>query len=370
MLDGGIGVAERRLLGSGLLGSRLLGSRLSVVLPMLERLFDEAARLIVFVAWTHVTKRRTRAARMSAVTEPGRGGVVENAALLAIGLLGVSSSGPMMAAATGVPALAMSLWRTGLGAVVMTPGALFARRQELRSLTARDRNRSLVAGVFLAGHFATWVTSLHYTSVASATALVCLQVAWVVLVARLTGEPTPGLVVVGLVIALLGVLVVSGVDVTVSGRAVMGDALAIAGGAFASGYIIVGAQVRERTSTTTYTFVCYTSCATLLLAACAIGRVHVVGFDAKSWALIIGVTLAAQLLGHSVFNHLLAVMSPTVVSMALLLEVPGAAILAGVFLSQAPPVGAYVGVALICVGLAIVIRARGAAAIPREAPVD
>jgi drug/metabolite transporter (DMT)-like permease len=305
---------------------------------------------------------------MSAVTERQRGDVAGNAVLLAIGLLGVSSSGPMMAAATGVPALTMALWRTGLGAAAIAPGALLARRDELRSLTARDRNRSLLAGAFLAGHFATWVTSLHYTSVASATALVCLQVAWVVLVARLAGEPIPQLVVVGLTIALLGVLVVSGVDVTVSHRAVVGDVLAIAGGAFAAGYITIGSQVRERTSTTTYTFVCYASCAALLLAACAAGGVDLVGFDAKNWALIVGVTAAAQLLGHSVVNHLLAVMSPTVVSMALLLEVPGAAILAGVFLGQAPPFGAYVGLALICVGLAIVIRARGAARIPREAP--
>ena len=295
---------------------------------------------------------------------------VENAALLAVGLVGVSSSGPMMAAATGVPALAMAWWRTALGAVAIGPGALTRSRAELRALGRRERNRCLLAGLLLAGHFATWVTSLHYTSVASATALVCLQVAWVVVIARLAGEPIPRLVVVGLAIALVGVVVVSGVDVTVSGRAVAGDLLAIGGGVFAAGYITVGAQVREQTSTTTYTFVCYTACALVLLAACLVGRVDLSGYDAKNWALIIGVTLSAQLLGHSVFNHLLAVMSPTVVSLVLLLEVPGAAFLAGVFLGQAPPVGAYVGLAVIVGGLAIVVRARSAATTPREAPVD
>jgi drug/metabolite transporter (DMT)-like permease len=307
---------------------------------------------------------------MSAVTPRRPPDRVENAALLAIGVIGVSSSGPMMAAATGVPALAMALWRTGLGALAIAPGAVTRSRAELRALGREERNRCLLAGALLAGHFATWVTSLHYTSVASATALVCLQVAWVVVIARLRGEPIPRTVTVGLVLALAGVVVVSGVDVTVSARAVAGDLLAIVGGVFAAGYITVGSQVRERTSTTTYTFVCYTACASILLVACLVGGVDLAGYDAKNWALIVGVTVAAQLLGHSVFNHLLAVMSPTLVSLVLLLEVPGAAFLAGVFLGQAPPVGAYVGVALICAGLAVVVRARNASTAPREAPVD
>jgi drug/metabolite transporter (DMT)-like permease len=295
---------------------------------------------------------------------------VENALLLVVGLVGISSSGPMMAAASGVPALAMALWRTGLGALAIAPGALTHARAELRALGRPELKRCVVAGVFLAGHFATWVTSLHYTSVASATALVCLQVAWVVVIARLGGKPIPRQVVIGLVAALAGVVVVSGVDLTVSGRAVAGDLLAIAGGIFGAGYITVGGQVRERTSTTTYTFVCYSSCAFILLVACLVGRVDLAGYSAKNWALIVGVTLAAQLLGHSVFNHLLAVMSPTVVSLVMLLEVPGAALLAGVFLSQAPPIGAYVGLAIILGGLATVVRARSASTVLREAPVD
>jgi drug/metabolite transporter (DMT)-like permease len=83
---------------------------------------------------------------------------------------------------------------------------------------------------------------------------------------------------------------------------------------------------------------------------------------------LVAVTVAAQLLGHSVFNHLLAVMSPTLVSLVLLLEVPGAALLAAVFLGQAPPVGVYAGLALIVAGLALVVVRGGA--VPAEAPVD
>ena len=113
----------------------------------------------------------------------------ENVSLLALGVIGVSLSGPLMAAATSVPALAMSLWRSGLGAVVIAPRGLTRYRQELASLPRRELVRSCFAGVMLAVHFATWTASLKLTSVASATSLVSLQVAWVVVLSRLAGRP-------------------------------------------------------------------------------------------------------------------------------------------------------------------------------------
>lgn len=63
----------------------------------------------------------------------------------------------------------------------------------------------------------------------------------------------------------------------------------------------------------------------------------------------------AQLLGHTVFNHLLAVISPLVVSMTILLEIPGAAILAAIFLGEELPGGTYAGLAVILGGLAVVL---------------
>jgi drug/metabolite transporter (DMT)-like permease len=72
-------------------------------------------------------------------------------------------------------------------------------------------------------------------------------------------------------------------------------------------------------------------------------------------------TVSAQLLGHSVFNHLLATTSPTVVSLALLLEVPGASLLAALFIGQVPPLAAGLGLAVIVTGMALVIRGGGAA---------
>jgi drug/metabolite transporter (DMT)-like permease len=291
-------------------------------------------------------------------------------ALLVLGVTGVSMSGPLMAAATMVPALAMSLWRSGLGAAALLPAALTGHRAELTGLARRELVRSGFAGLMLAAHFAFWTGSLKLTSVASATALVCLQVAWVVVLARLAGELVTVQVWLGLVVSMLGVLVVSGVDFSVSARALGGDVMALVGGGFAAVYVTVGGRVRTTASTTTYTFVCYSASAVALAGCCLVAGVRVSGFSARDWLLIAAVTVMSQLLGHSVFNYLLATMSPTVVSMTLLLEVPGAALLAAVFLGQAPPLAVYAGLVLIVVGLGVVVRARSATGAPQQAPVD
>lgn len=280
-----------------------------------------------------------------------------NLLLAFIGVIGVSASGPLMAA-TQAPSLAIAFWRNALGTACLAPVALTARRSELGAVSRRDAYGAGFAGLMLAAHFATWVSSLKLTTVAAATALVTTQIVWVVLIDRFRGARVPVAVVAGLASAIFGVFVISGVDFALSRRALLGDLLAIAGGLFAALYLVAGADVRKRLSTTTYTFICYGVCSVILLAACLVLGQDLTGFAARDWALIVGVTVAAQLLGHSLFNHLLAVMSPTLISLFILLEVPGAALLAGLFLGQTPAPGVYLGLAMILAGLALVVLNR------------
>jgi drug/metabolite transporter (DMT)-like permease len=280
-----------------------------------------------------------------------------NAFLAIVAILGVSASGPLMAG-TAAPALAIAFWRNALGTLAVAPFAAPRARDELGGLGRDGWRTTAFAGVMLAVHFATWVTSLKMTSVAAATAMVSMQVVFVVVIDRFRGEATPRSVVAGMGLAIVGVLVITGVDFSLSARALTGDLLALVGGLTAALYLIAGSQVRERVSTSSYTVACYGICALTLGLACLVAQVEMVDFSGRTWLAIIGVTLCAQLLGHSVLNHLLAVMSPGLISLLLLLEVPGAAILAGIFLDQTPPVGVYAGLALILAGLVVVVVRR------------
>jgi drug/metabolite transporter (DMT)-like permease len=277
--------------------------------------------------------------------------------LMPIGILAVSTSGPLMAAAAA-PALAIAMWRNAFAVVAIAPFAALRHRDEIRGMNIREWQWTLGAGVFLALHFVTWIPSLRLTSVASATAMVCVQPVWVALIARAMGHHVPARAWLGIAIALVAVIALTGVDFSVEPRALAGDLLALAGGVASAFYTVIGGEVRRTVSTTAYTFVCYATCAVLMLALCLVFHVQLVGYDSKTWLQLLGLTLGAQLLGHSLFNRLLRTTSPTVVSLAILFEVPGAALIAYVFLGQVPPYAVPPAGLALLLGLLLVISSR------------
>jgi len=281
--------------------------------------------------------------------------------LMGVALSAVSTSGPLIAACAA-PSLAIAFWRNGMASAVLLPVALLRDRVALRAATAGPPGRwSALAGVLLALHFGTWIPSIGLTSVASATALVATQPVWAALLARLTGERLPGAAWGGIAVAVAGAALVTGADVTLSPRALAGDLLAVVGGGFAAAYMSAGGVARRSLTTTAYTSVCYSVCALALLATCLLARVPVVGFRSRDWVLLVLLTLGPQLLGHSVFSRVLRTTSPTVVSLSILFEVPGAALLAFFWLHHRPSLLALPGLALLVGGVALVVRASGRA---------
>jgi len=289
-------------------------------------------------------------------------------ATMLVAILAVSTSGPLMAA-TAAPALAIAFWRNGFATAVLVPWTLTRHRDELRSLRPRERRLALAAGCFLALHFATWVPSLTFTTVASATALVATQPVWAALIAHWSGSRIASLAWVGIVLAVVGAAVLTGADLHASGRALGGDVLAVVGAMSAAGYVVAGAAVRRHVSTATYTTVCYATTALLLLVVCLVAGKDLAGYPASAWWKLVAVTAGAQFLGHSLFNRVLRRVSPTMMSLAILFEVPGASLLAAVWLHQTPRATAVPGLLLLLAGIAVVIAARQRGAEP-AVPVE
>jgi drug/metabolite transporter (DMT)-like permease len=286
--------------------------------------------------------------------------------LATLGVLGVAASGPIIAATPSVPPMAMAFWRNAIGAVAMAGPVLVRNPRTLREAGRREWGWSAVAAVALALHFVCFTTSIRMTSVAAATALVCLQSAWIALFQRLLGIRLPALATLGMVLAFLGVVLITGFDLGGSEEALRGDLLAIAGGALAGAYTLAGSKARETMATGSYTTLCYGMTAAVLLALCVVFREPLWGFPLEGWIGILALTVCAQLMGHSIFNHLLSSLGPLTVSTIILLEIPGAAMLAAVFLDEQLPAGTYAGLALIMLGLAAVVRGQGRAAVLRR----
>lgn len=280
--------------------------------------------------------------------------------VIGVGVLAVAFSAPLITA-IAAPALAVAFWRNALGAAAGAPFTLVTRRQELAALFGPHRRTlalAVLAGLALALHFGLWIPSLRLTTVTASTSLVATTPLWTVVITRLQGRAVPRGVVVGVVLALVGVLVVTGVDASGSAAALRGDLLALGGGAAGAGYVVAGAEVRRTVGTASYTLIAYTTCALVMLAACLLSGASLSGYSARTWVELGLLTLSAQLLGHSLLNRALRSAGATTVALATLLEVPGASLVAWVWLGQVPPAAVVPGAVLVLAGLAVVIRTQ------------
>lgn len=279
--------------------------------------------------------------------------------LLALAVVGIGASAPLIAA-IAAPALAIALWRNVLGTAALLPWVLGPARGELARLWGDRHLRRVVllAGLALAAHFATWVPAVTLTTVAAATALGAVQPVWNALIARAGGQPVSARVWVGIVLAVAGALLLTGLDLGGDRRALLGNVLALLGGVAAAFYVALGARAREQVSTATYAVSCYAVCAVALLAVCLVAGVPVTGFPASAWGMLVLLTVLAQLLGHTLLNRAVGTVGPVVVALVILLEVPAATVIAAWWLGQVPPVAALPAAALVLAGVAVVVTGR------------
>jgi len=274
---------------------------------------------------------------------------------LGVAVAFISSSAPIIAL-TAAPALAIAFWRCFLGAGLTAPWIALRQRAHLRRVRPREWATVALAGAFLGAHFATWIPSVRLTTIASSTALVATQPVWAALFAARRGTRLPRSAWAGIAVALGGVLVLTGVDVSVDPRHLVGDLLALLGAVLAAAYVTASEQARRTVSTAVLTTGLYATAAALLLVLCLVVRTPLAGFPVPAWGLIVLLTLGAQLLGHTLINKVLATTSATVVSLAILLEVPGAVLIAAAAMGQWPVAAVWPAIAVMAAGIVLVIR--------------
>ena len=274
--------------------------------------------------------------------------------LLTLVIIGIGTSGPVIALST-MPILALIFWRNLGGFLLVLPWAF--RDLDLKRAEVRIGIKfSFLSGIALALHFIGFFIAMRYTSVAVGTALTALQPIFAAYFVKRLGGTIPKRAWTGMSIAFIGVVIITGVDLTISRRAFLGDLAAIACAALAAMYVVLGARARESVSTATYTSIAYLTCSLVSLGfAIAIGT-ELVDFEAREWLLLIALIAGAQILGHTILNFTLKSLSPAIASLVVFFEVPVSAILAFWWLNQLPPLGTVPGLILILFGCRVFLR--------------
>ena len=273
--------------------------------------------------------------------------------MIVIGIFGISLSS-IFVRYSDAPSAVTAAWRLLWTVILMTPAVLGSKpvRRELMGVPGKLAVFSILSGLFLALHFVTWFESLKYTSVASSTTIVCTEVIWVslgfclFLKGRITGKSA-----LAIAITLSGSVVIALSDSSSGGSHLYGDLLALAAAMVEAVYTLLGRTVRKQTSTTVYTYLCYSACAVVLLVVCAIQGLGLMDYGYS--AVIVGLLLAvfSTILGHSVFAWCLKYFSPSFVSASKLCEPVAAAVMALVLFAEVPALLQVAGGVLILGGV-------------------
>jgi len=257
-------------------------------------------------------------------------------------------------AQTNTQSMVVAAWRLTLATLILTPFVLVTRQQELKALPRRDWFLLILSGAFLAVHFATWITSLAYTSVAAAVVLVSTSPIFVALASRvlLHERFTRGLVI-GLITSFCGSVLIGLGDIGSGTHQILGDVLAMIGGATGAAYLIIGKKMRPKMSLLTYVYPVYGTAAVLLMGAVPLMGLPVLPGKPITWLWLLLMALGPQIVGHSMVNWSLKYLSATYVTIAILGEPIGSSLLAWWLLEESPTVMTLIGGLLILGGIAV-----------------
>jgi drug/metabolite transporter (DMT)-like permease len=278
--------------------------------------------------------------------------------VLGIGLIAISFAS-IFIKLCDAPSLVIAAYRLTIASVFYIG---FTRIRCGPILAAYSRSQLkivLFSGIFLTIHFATWITSLKFTSVASSVVLVQSSPIFVAMGSFVFLRERPSkLMILGILIALIGSVIISAHDFSLDKNSLVGNLLAVAGAIGAAGYLLAGRKLRAEIDTFSYVTAVYSVAAVLLLIIAILSNASLVGYSPKTYLLFLAIALIPQVIGHTTVNWALKYFTATAVAVIILGEPIGASILALMILGETLSAVKIIGGLIILMGVTIAILAE------------
>ena len=258
---------------------------------------------------------------------------------------------------SSAPPLIIAFYRMLLSTLLLAP--FFMRSNgitRVRELGRRWFLNLMGVGVVLAIHFATWITSLSLTSVASSVIFVHVDPIFVAIVSHfLFKERITRRTIIGIIVAFAGATIIAIGDMGIDKMNFIGDMLALVGAVMLGIYILAGRRIRQDLDLVSYVTPVYATSALVLgLMSLATGT-SLIGYSSNEYLLFLVIAVVPMIFGHTVYNWTLKYLTAPVVSISLLGEPVGASILAYIFLDETPTFMVMVGGAVTLAGILICV---------------
>jgi drug/metabolite transporter (DMT)-like permease len=262
------------------------------------------------------------------------------------------SFSPIIIKLIDMPSLAIAFLRMFFTILIMSFWIIGKKDFEFKNINTKNFWLCILSGLFLGLHFAVWITSLDYTTVASSTILVNLQPIIVFVLGIFILKERFNLkkfIIILLVFA--GSIIISYGDFRISAEVLFGDLLAIAGAFFVAVYLIIGKIVRKDLNNITYTYLVYLTSTIALFAFTVLYNIELFNYPIKDYFLVLLLAVTANLLGHSILNWAIKDLDPSFVSTSVLGEPLLATLWAIIIFDEIPHIGQLFGGILIIIGI-------------------
>ena len=251
----------------------------------------------------------------------------------------------------------IAFWRLAIATVPVATMGIFTRQRLL--LKRREVPRFLFYGLVTALHFLTYISSLSFTTIAHALALVYTSPIFATLFSAIfLHESLPKRKYLGIVRAVIGIAVMAGFQPNYTACSlaspghcmVLGDVIALTSGICFATYSVAGRGERDRHPLFRYTTNVYGLAALWLLPVALIfAFTHAYPLGAIGAVVALGVFPLG--LGHTLYNASVRRVHATYANLIATQEVTGGIILGIFLLGEIPSAAAIVGVVITLVGI-------------------
>jgi drug/metabolite transporter (DMT)-like permease len=282
--------------------------------------------------------------------------------VLGIAVLAVAHGAIFVRLASGAQPLAIAAWRLTLATGIVLPLVLASNRGALWRVTRRELLLTVAAGALLAGHFATWISSLKFTSISNSVLLVSTAPVWVAVIGRLTGTvQLSRLMGIAIGLSILGSALIAGGSVAIGAGTLRGDLLALLGAVCMGAYLLTAQRIQRTVAFGPYVALVYAGAAAWLWIAALASGTPMSGFARNTWWALVGIAVVSQVIGHSGYNYSLRQLKPEFVAVTLLGEPILASIFGWLLFHEPVPATTLAGGVLVLFAIVLAARAQRAA---------
>jgi drug/metabolite transporter (DMT)-like permease len=276
---------------------------------------------------------------------------------LTIGIIAISTAS-IFIKLCDAPVLTIATYRLMLASLILSPFVFY--KKTWRGWERGALGWLLLSGLLLSLHFAFWIASLKYTSVASSVVLVTTHPIFVGIGGLFFIKERLGLnLILGIVLSVLGSGLIGYGDMTLSKEALIGDGLALLGAMAASGYLLIGRKMRKEQGLLSYIFPVYSTAGLILILFSLIFQEPFFGYSSSTYFYLFLLALVPQLIGHTTFNWALKYLPVSMVAITILGEPVGSTILAYFILGEGLTTWKVFGGILIFAGILIALKRKG-----------